>query len=52
MGNPWVEGSGKELMGRREEFVDSTFTDKLKKIIGDPFDDTILQKAAAAPSST
>jgi len=35
------------MLSRREELVDVSFTEKLKKSIGDPFDDTVLQKAAS-----
>jgi len=32
---------------RKEELVDVTYTEKLKRFIGDPFDQTTLQKAAS-----
>jgi len=38
-------GSSLREAGRKEELIDITYTEKLKKFIGDPFDEKILQKA-------
>jgi len=32
--------------GRKEELVDVSYMEKLKKFIGDPFDESMLQKAS------
>ncbi|KAI0647663.1 hypothetical protein C8Q79DRAFT_521909 [Trametes meyenii] len=44
----WDQGSiATARGGARDELVDSALVDQLKSQFGDPFDDTILKKAAA-----
>jgi len=42
-------GMGRDV-GRKEELVDVSYTEKLKKFIGDPFAEKLPQKAPATPA--
>lgn len=44
-------GMGREV-GRKEELVDVTYTEKLKKFIGDPFAEHVTQKTVAPQPPT